>query len=127
MKDVRPMAEERARQKAREARGKPAERPPGTGFMTERARAKEALRAEVSTYTGEGIHKIPTAAQAAQEDRILRVAAYCRVSTEDVDQLWSIELQKRNSKPIPNGATPAPTWTTDSPERTLITGRPSNS
>ena len=96
MKDVRPMAEERARQKAREARGKPAERPPGIGFMTERARAKEALRAEVSTYTGEGIHKIPTAAQAAQEDRILRVAAYCRVSTEDVDQLWSIELQKRN-------------------------------
>jgi hypothetical protein len=52
------MAEERARQKAREARGKPAERPPGNGFMTERARAKEALRAEVSTYTGEGIHKI---------------------------------------------------------------------
>ena len=96
LKDVRPMAEERARQKAREAREKTGDRPPGSGFMTERARAKEALRAEVSTYTGEGIHKIPTAAQASQEDRILRVAAYCRVSTEDVDQLWSIELQKRN-------------------------------
>jgi len=58
LKDVRPMAEERARQKAREAQGKTAERQPGNGFMTERARAKEALRAEVSTYTGEGIHKI---------------------------------------------------------------------
>lgn len=90
LKDIRPMAEERARQKAQEAQGNPADRPPGTGFMTERARAKEALRAEVSTYTGENVHKIPQTQQIAQDDRILRVAAYCRVSTEDADQLWSI-------------------------------------
>lgn len=64
--------------------------------MTERAKAKEALRAEVSTYTGENVRKIAAAAQAAQEDRILRVAAYCRVSTDDIDQLLSIELQKNN-------------------------------
>ena len=96
LKDIRPMAEERARQKAQEAQGNPADRPPGTGFMTERARAKEALRAEVSTYTGENVHKIPQTQQIAQDDRILRVAAYCRVSTEDADQLWSIELQKKN-------------------------------
>ena len=64
--------------------------------MTERGRAKEALCAEVNTYTDEGIHKITTAAQAAREDCILRFSAYCRVSMEDVDQLWSIELQKQN-------------------------------
>ena len=64
--------------------------------MTERARAKAALRAEVSTFTGENVRKIAASDQAAQEDRILRVAAYCRVSTDDIDQLLSIELQKNN-------------------------------
>lgn len=96
MKDIRPMAEERARRRAEEAQGNPAERPPGSGFLTERARAKEALRAEVSTYTGENVRKIAAAQEIAQDDRILRVAAYCRVSTDDIDQLLSIELQKNN-------------------------------
>ena len=67
MKDVRPMAEERARQKAQGASA-------GNGFMTERALAKEALRAEVSTYTGENVRKIAASAETAQDDRILRVA-----------------------------------------------------
>lgn len=89
-------AEERARRRAEEAQGSPAERPPGSGFLTERARAKEALRAEVSTYTGENVRKIAAAQEIAQDDRILRVAAYCRVSTDDIDQLLSIELQKNN-------------------------------
>ncbi len=89
MKDIRPMAEERARQKAQGASA-------GNGFMTERALAKEALRAEVSTYTGENVRKIAASAETAQDDRILRVAAYCRVSTDDIDQLLSIELQKNN-------------------------------
>lgn len=93
MKDIRPMAEERARKRAEEAQQ---ERPPGSGFMTERARAKEALRAEVSTLTGENVRKIAAAAEARSDDRILRVAAYCRVSTDDIDQLLSIELQKNN-------------------------------
>ena len=30
------------------------------------------------------------------DGRILRVAAYCRVSTDDIDQVISIELQKNN-------------------------------
>jgi DNA invertase Pin-like site-specific DNA recombinase len=89
VKDIRQMAEERARQRAGEA-------PSSAGFMTERARAKEALRAEVSTYTGENVRKIAAASDIVQEDRILRVAAYCRVSTDDIDQLLSIELQKNN-------------------------------
>ena len=93
MKDIRPMAEERARRRAEEAQG---ERPPGSAFLTERARAKEALRAEVNTYTGENVRKIAAAQETVQDDRILRVAAYCRVSTDDIDQLLSIELQKNN-------------------------------
>ncbi len=96
MKDVRPMAEERARQKAQ---GTPA----GNGFMTERAMAKEALRAEVSTYIGENVRKIAAATETAQDDRILRVAAYCRVSTDDIDQLLSIELQKNNYRDMIRG------------------------
>ncbi len=89
MKDVRPKAEERVRRRKEEA-----QLPPGTGFMSERTRAKEALRVEANTYKGENVHKIAATAAQAQEDRILRVAAYCRVSTDDIDQLLSIELQK---------------------------------
>ncbi|MCR4708429.1 MAG: recombinase family protein, partial [Clostridiales bacterium] len=90
------MAEERARNRA-------GENPSGNGFVTERARAKEALRAEVSTYTGENVRKIAAAAEAAPDDRILRVAAYCRVSTDDIDQLLSIELQKNNYRDMIRG------------------------
>ena len=93
MKDIRPKAEEKARRKAE---GLLQEVPSGDGFMSERTRAKEALREEVNTYTGENVRKIAATAAAAQEDRILRVAAYCRVSTDDIDQLLSIELQKNN-------------------------------
>jgi len=89
LKDIRPRAEERARRRQEEA-----QRPPGTGFMSERTRAKEALRVEVNTYTGENVRKIAATAAVAEEDRILRVAAYCRVSTDDIDQLVSIEMQK---------------------------------
>ena len=87
LKDIRPKAEERARQR-QEAR------PPGSGFMSERARAKEALRVEVNTYTGENVRKIAAVTAQNEENRILRVAAYCRVSTDDIDQLVSIEMQK---------------------------------
>ena len=91
MKDIRPRAEERARRRQEEAQS-----PPGSGFMSERTRAKEALREEVNTYTGENVRKIAATATIAEEERILRVAAYCRVSTDDIDQLVSIELQKNN-------------------------------
>jgi hypothetical protein len=55
LKDIRPRAEERARRRQEEA-----QRPPGTGFMSERTRAKEALRVEVNTYTGENARKMRT-------------------------------------------------------------------
>ena len=101
LKDIRPKAEERARLKQQEAQSgqdapQGAVRPPGAGFLSERSRAKEALRVEVNTYTGENVRKIAATSAQAQEDRILRVAAYCRVSTDDIDQLLSIELQKNN-------------------------------
>ena len=89
MKDIRPKAEERARQRQQAG-------PSDSSFQSERTRAKEALRAEVNTYTGENVRKIAATSAQAQEDRILRVAAYCRVSTDDIDQLVSIELQKNN-------------------------------
>lgn len=94
LKDIRPKAEEKARRKAE---GLQQEASSGNdGFMSERTRAKEALREEVNTYTGANVRKIAATTAAAEEDRILRVAAYCRVSTDDIDQLISIEMQKNN-------------------------------
>ena len=54
MKDIRPRAEEKARKRAEELRSRQSgdNRPPGSGFETERARAKQALRAEVNAQTG---------------------------------------------------------------------------
>ena len=57
--------------------------------MSERTRAKEALRLEVNTYTGENVRKIAATAAVAEEDRILCVAAYCQVYTDDIDYLSS--------------------------------------
>ncbi len=100
MKDIRPRAEEKARRKAEELQAQQAgdnSQSLGTGFETERARAKQALREEVNAQTGQSVHKIAaTAGVATADDRILRVAAYCRVSTDDIDQVISIELQKNN-------------------------------
>ena len=47
LKDIRPRAEEKARKKADELQERQSGdtvRPPGTGFETESARAKQALR-----------------------------------------------------------------------------------
>ena len=100
MKDIRPRAEEKARRKADELQERQSGdtvRPPGTGFETERARAKQALRDEVNAQNGQSVRKIAaTSGPAVSDDRILRVAAYCRVSTDDIDQVISIELQKNN-------------------------------
>ena len=100
MKDIRPRAEEKARKKAEELQGQQSGetiRPPDAGFETERARAKQALREEVNAQTGQSVRKIAaTAESTVNDDRILRVAAYCRVSTDDIDQVISIELQKNN-------------------------------
>ena len=63
MKDIRPRAEERARRRQEDTR------PPGSGFMSERTRAKEALRVEVNTYTGKNVRKIAATTAQAEEDR----------------------------------------------------------
>ena len=95
MKDIRPMAEERARLKREDQAGKDraGEGQAGKGsayldqageaFISERARAKEAKRSDINTYTGENVRKIAAVSDQQQDDRILRVAAYCRVSTDD--------------------------------------------
>ena len=97
LRDIRPRAEEKARRRtealnAQQTKG--GARSPGTGFETERARAKQALREEVNAQTGQSVRKIAAVSSEQNDDRILRVAAYCRVSTDDIDQVISIELQK---------------------------------
>ena len=42
------------------------------------------LREEIDTYDGSGVHKIAADSERKQGDRILHVAAYCRVSTDDI-------------------------------------------
>ncbi len=65
LKDIRPRAEEKARRKADELQERQSGdtvRPPGTGFETERARAKQALRDEVNAQNGQSVRKIGNAA-----------------------------------------------------------------
>ena len=104
MNDVRRKALERA--KARQA-APPVHNSPGSpevtgnmAFASERERAKAALRAEINSYNGLNVQKIAATATLAQPGRKLRVAAYCRVSTDDIDQVVSIELQRSNYKTI---------------------------
>ena len=85
MKDVRRAAEERA--------SRPKKAPVGSGFESERQREKNALVRQLDAQDGRNVHKIAAAAEIPEEDRILRVAAYCRVSTDDIDQKLSIHLQ----------------------------------
>lgn len=85
MEDVRKAAEERA---AREKKS-----PVGAGFESERQREKNALVRQLDAQDGRNVRKIAAATMAQEEDRILRVAAYCRVSTDDIDQKLSIHLQ----------------------------------
>ena len=106
MKDIRAIAEARAKQRS-ETGGTESRHPADSSFQSERAKAKEALRREVNTYSGDDVHKISATVQAARDDRILRVAAYCRVSTDDIDQLMSIELQKKHYREM---ITANPKW-----------------
>ena len=48
---------------------------------------------QLAELDGRNVHKIAAAAEAPEEDRVLRVAAYCRVSTDDIDQKISIHMQ----------------------------------
>ena len=87
MNDVRKIAEERA--------SRPKGDPVGRSFETERQRAKKALVKQIDALDGSNIQMIAARAESTDENRILRVAAYCRVSTDDIDQTVSIELQKK--------------------------------
>lgn len=85
MDDVRQAAEERA--------ARPKKAPVGSSFESERQREKNALVRQLDAQDGRNVHKIAAAATIPEEDRVLRVAAYCRVSTDDIDQKLSIHLQ----------------------------------
>lgn len=65
----------------------------GAGFESERQREKNALVRQLDAQDGRNVHKIAADSTAAEEERELRVAAYCRVSTDDIDQKLSIHLQ----------------------------------
>ena len=85
MDDVRHAAEERA--------ARPKKAPVGTSFESERQRAKNALVRQLDAQDGRNVHKISAAPEIPEGERVLRVAAYCRVSTDDIDQKLSIHLQ----------------------------------
>ena len=87
MNDVRKIAEERA--------AKPKGDPVGRSFETERQRAKKALVKQIDALDGSNIQMIAARTESSDENKILRVAAYCRVSTDDIDQAISIALQIR--------------------------------
>ena len=90
MDDVRRTAEERAK--------RPKIAPVGASFESERQRAKNALVKRPDSMDGRSVRKIASVADAPQEEKILRVAAYCRVSTDDIDQAISIHLQIQEYK-----------------------------
>ena len=90
MDDVRRMALERA--------NRPKQAPIGASFESERQRSKNALVKQPDSMDGQNVRKIASVADAPQEEKILRVAAYCRVSTDDIDQAISIHLQIQEYK-----------------------------
>ena len=85
MEDVRQVAQERA--------SRPKKAPVGASFESERQRSKNALVKQIASQDGRNVRMIAAATERPEEERILRVAAYCRVSTDDIDQALSIHLQ----------------------------------
>lgn len=67
--------------------------PVGGNLELERQREKDAFVRQNDALDGRNVRKIASAAETPDEDRVLRVAAYCRVSTDDIDQKLSIHLQ----------------------------------
>ena len=63
--------------------------------LSERELAAEAQRRQIGSYSGDRVTKISArTTETGGKQKKLRVAAYCRVSTDDIDQVISIELQK---------------------------------
>ena len=60
-----------------------------------RQKAKRQLRDEIGSYTGKNVTKIEALPFQQEAEGNLTVAAYCRVSTDDLGQVLSIEMQKR--------------------------------
>lgn len=86
MQDIKQIAAERA--------AKQNTKPVGQSFETEHQRAKKALVKQIESLDGSNIHMIAASTeQSAGEGHILRVAAYCRVSTDDLDQAISIAVR----------------------------------
>ena len=81
--------------KRAEARAATDNRPIGASLETERQREKQAVFRQVENLDGSNIHKIAATVLPPEGDanRPLRVAAYCRVSTDDIDQALSIAMQ----------------------------------
>ncbi|MCR5021603.1 recombinase family protein, partial [Ruminococcus sp.] len=89
MNDIRKAAEERA--------AHPKNAPAGSSFETERQRQKTALNRQLDALDGSQIQKIAAASETGDDGvkKKLRTAAYCRVSTDDIDQAISIHLQMK--------------------------------
>lgn len=85
MDDVRKNAQERA--------ARPSTLPVGSSFESERQRQKAALIRQIDELDGSKIRKISAAAEQTEQRKNLRVAMYCRVSTDDIDQAISIKMQ----------------------------------
>ncbi len=89
MKDVERVARERAERPRAQV---------GANFESARQREKRALVKQLDSLDGSKIRKIAALSDKSDEKKIQNVAAYCRVSTDDVDQVVSITLQIREYK-----------------------------
>ena len=90
MDDIRINAEKRA--------ANPSTVPAGAAFETERQKQKAALVRQLDELDPSRVRKISAYSETSEANRELRVAAYCRVSTDDIDQAISISLQMKQYK-----------------------------
>ena len=86
MNDVKKAAADRA--------AHPSSIPAGGSFESDRKRAKAALTMQIDSLDSSQIHKIAAVSDSTEGPRKIRVAPYCRVSTDDIDQAISIRLQQ---------------------------------
>ena len=90
LNDVKKAAAERA--------AHPSSTPAGSSFESDRKREKAALTMQLDSLDSSQIRKIAAVSETDGTHRKLRVASYCRVSTDDIDQAISIHLQQAEYK-----------------------------
>jgi GGDEF domain-containing protein len=90
LNDVKKAAAERA--------AHPSSTPAGSSFESDRKREKAALTMQLDSLDSSQIRKIAAVSDTGGASRKLRVASYCRVSTDDIDQAISIHLQQAEYK-----------------------------